>query len=56
MMDIHCNGTEQSISLCESRVRVRNCLEHDDAGVVCQGQFPGYFVTIMRLIIIILTL
>jgi hypothetical protein len=36
--DIHCNGTEQNISLCgQNQVLVHNCQTHDDAGVVCQG-------------------
>lgn len=37
--DIHCNGTEQNISLCDqNQVSVHNCQTHNDAGVVCQGK------------------
>ena len=37
--DIHCNGTEQNISLCDqNEVLLHNCQAHDDAGVVCQGR------------------
>ena len=36
--DIHCNGTEQNISLCaQNEAQFHNCQSHDDAGVVCQG-------------------
>ena len=36
--DIHCNGTEQNISLCaQNLVQPYNCESHDDAGVICQG-------------------
>ena len=36
--DIHCNGTEQNISLCaQNEILLHNCQSHDDAGVVCQG-------------------
>ena len=36
--DIHCNGTEQNISLCpQNEVQLHNCQSHDDAGVICQG-------------------
>ena len=36
--DIHCNGTEQNISLCaQNEAQLHNCQSHDDAGVVCQG-------------------
>ena len=36
--DIHCNGTEQNISLCpHNQVLLHNCQSHNDAGVVCQG-------------------
>ena len=37
--DIHCNGTEQNISLCaQNEVLLHNCQTHDDAGAVCQGR------------------
>ena len=36
--DIHCNGTEQNISLCaQNEVLLHNCQTHDDAGAICQG-------------------
>ena len=36
--DIHCNGTEQNISLCtQNQVLLHNCQSHSDAGVVCQS-------------------
>ena len=36
--DIHCNGTEQNISLCaQNEAQLHNCQSHDDAGVICQG-------------------
>ena len=38
--DIHCNGTEQNISLCaQNEVQLHNCQSRDDAGIICQGRF-----------------
>ena len=38
--DIHCNGTEQNISLCaQNEVLPHTCQTHDDAGAVCQGRW-----------------
>lgn len=36
--DIHCNGTEENITLCShNELQLHNCQTHADAGVVCQG-------------------
>ena len=36
--DIHCNGTEQNISLCaQNQSQLHDCQSHNDAGVVCQS-------------------
>ena len=38
--DLHCNGSEANILNCShNNLEEYNCASHDDAGVICQGQF-----------------
>ncbi len=38
LRDVNCNGTEDSILLCNHNNRDSFCGPRDDAGVVCQGK------------------
>ena len=52
--DVHCNGTEENITLCsQNEVQLHNCQTHDDAGVVCQGRHNS---TLLLIVIYFLTI
>ena len=46
--DIHCNGTEQNISICaHNQGLLHNCQSHNDAGVVCQSTDINFMIMLV---------
>jgi len=39
--DVHCNGSESKLTDC-SAIYFHNCQHHEDAGVICNGENPGF--------------